>query len=94
MAADNAVKIGPRPVPQEPMVSVFFSTWICLKLFAYAQYIIVNLGMSNNFVTVDLANLQFPAVMRVDFIRVYQRSDSKNIGCDPPDFPTEAYIQQ
>jgi len=30
----------------------------------------------------------------VDYIRVYQRSDSKNTGCDPEDFPTQAYINQ
>lgn len=50
--------------------------------------------MSENFATVDLADLVFPNVLRVDYIRVYQRADSKNIGCDPPDFPTQAYINQ
>jgi len=32
--------------------------------------------------------------MKVDYIRVYQPSDQINIGCDPPDFPTAAYIEQ
>ena len=32
--------------------------------------------------------------MRIDYIRVYQRADHINIGCDPPDFPTAAYINQ
>lgn len=50
--------------------------------------------MSTNFGTVDLKHLPFPATMRIDYIRVYQRSDQKNIGCDPPDFPTQAYINQ
>jgi hypothetical protein len=30
--------------------------------------------------------------MSVDYIRVYQSSDAINIGCDPKDFPTAAYI--
>lgn len=56
------------------------------------QYIIVNLGMSTNFGVVDLEHLSFPAHMRVDYIRVYQPSHSRNIGCDPKDFPTAKYI--
>ncbi len=32
--------------------------------------------------------------MRIDWIRVYQPSDSINIGCDPTDFPTAAYIDE
>ena len=76
MAADPAVEIGSRPVPQEPM------------------YIIANLGMSRNFGYVDLEHLTFPTVMKVDYIRVYQDPDLKNIGCDPESFPTAAYINQ
>ncbi|EIN14050.1 beta-glucan synthesis-associated protein [Punctularia strigosozonata HHB-11173 SS5] len=76
MAADTAVEISARPVPQEPM------------------YIIANLGMSTNFGTVDLAHLTFPTTMKIDYIRVYQPQGSTNIGCDPPDFPTAAYIEQ
>jgi beta-glucan synthesis-associated protein KRE6 len=58
------------------------------------QYIIMNLGMSKNFGAVDEEHLQFPTTMYVDWIRVYQPSDQINIGCDPKDFPTQAYIQQ
>ena len=32
--------------------------------------------------------------MRVDYIRVYQPSNAINIGCNPKDFPTEAYINK
>ncbi|KAJ7099618.1 beta-glucan synthesis-associated protein [Mycena crocata] len=74
MAADTAVEISDRPVPQEPL------------------YIIANLGMSTNFGTVDFEHLTFPAVMRVDYVRVYQPKDAINIGCDPADFPTKDYI--
>ncbi|KAI0695135.1 beta-glucan synthesis-associated [Cytidiella melzeri] len=56
------------------------------------MYIIANLGMSENFGHVDLDHLTFPATMRIDYIRVYQDPDALNYGCDPKDFPTEAYI--
>ncbi|CAL1701248.1 unnamed protein product [Somion occarium] len=58
------------------------------------MYIIMNLGMSFNFGDVDLEHITFPTRMKVDYIRVYQPPDQKNIGCDPPDFPTAAYIDQ
>ncbi|KAH8113341.1 beta-glucan synthesis-associated [Phellopilus nigrolimitatus] len=56
------------------------------------MYIIMNFGMSFNFAQVDLADLPFPATMLIDYVRVYQKSGSKNIGCDPKDFPTADYI--
>lgn len=43
---------------------------------------------------VDVKHLPFPSTMRIDYVRVYQRSDQKNVGCDPKDFPTQAYINQ
>jgi beta-glucanase (GH16 family) len=56
------------------------------------MYIIANLGLSLGFGEVDFDNLVFPAVMKIDYIRVYQDPDALNIGCDPKDFPTAAYI--
>ncbi|KAF9060644.1 beta-glucan synthesis-associated [Rhodocollybia butyracea] len=58
------------------------------------MYLLANLGMSTNFGPVDLNHLNFPVHMTVDYIRVYQPEGSMNIGCDPPDFPTAAYINQ
>lgn len=58
------------------------------------MYIIMNLGMSTNFGKVDLEHLPFPVQMKVDWIRVYQDPDQINYGCDPSDFPTQAYINQ
>jgi len=58
------------------------------------MYIIANLGMSENFGTVDLVHLTFPAIMKIDYIRVYQPKNAINIGCDPKDFPTAAYINE
>ncbi|KAK7059126.1 hypothetical protein VNI00_001752 [Paramarasmius palmivorus] len=56
------------------------------------MYILANLGMSTNFGTVDLEHLVFPTSMLIDYVRVYQRKGETNIGCDPKDFPTQAYI--
>ncbi|KAJ4485953.1 beta-glucan synthesis-associated [Lentinula aciculospora] len=56
------------------------------------MYLISNLGMSTNFGNVDLEHLTFPTSMGIDWIRVYQPKDAINIGCDPKDFPTAAYI--
>lgn len=92
-AADDRVNISSRPIPQEPMVC----QEICRILMHILtrdrlQYIIMQFGMSTNFATVDLDNLPFPSTMLVDYVRVYQKKDSKNIGCDPADFPTANYI--
>ncbi|KAK0223687.1 glycoside hydrolase family 16 protein [Armillaria fumosa] len=56
------------------------------------MYILANLGMSTNFGDVDLDHLTFPAIMLIDWIRVYQDPDNINIGCDPEDYPTADYI--
>lgn len=37
--------------------------------------------------------LELPAVMSIDWIRVYQQVGAKNIGCDPRDAPTARYIE-
>ncbi|KAL4070806.1 glycoside hydrolase family 16 protein [Scleroderma citrinum] len=58
------------------------------------MYLIMNLAISNNFATVDFADLVFPTVMLVDWVRVYQPKNAINIGCDPKDFPTAAYINE
>ncbi|KIK70822.1 glycoside hydrolase family 16 protein [Collybiopsis luxurians FD-317 M1] len=58
------------------------------------MYILANLGMSTNFGPVDLDHLTFPTSMAIDWIRVYQPKNAINIGCDPPDFPTKAYIDE
>ncbi|KIK44112.1 glycoside hydrolase family 16 protein [Suillus luteus UH-Slu-Lm8-n1] len=57
------------------------------------MYIIANLGFSLNFGGIDFENLQFPATMLIDYVRVYQPSNAHNIGCDPPEFPTATYIE-
>jgi hypothetical protein len=36
----------------------------------------------------------FPAEMRVDYVRVYQREGQTNVGCSPADYPTQDYINR
>lgn len=48
--------------------------------------------MSRNFGEVDTDHLTFPTTLSLDYVRVYQYEDAINIGCDPPDFPTQQYI--
>lgn len=54
----------------------------------------MNLGISESFGAVQYDELTFPSTMRVDYVRVYQDPNAVNIGCDPPGFPTAAYIEQ
>lgn len=42
----------------------------------------------------EVINGDWPNIMLVDWVRVYQPSDEINIGCDPPDMPTAAYINK
>ncbi|KAJ3555502.1 hypothetical protein NP233_g12195 [Leucocoprinus birnbaumii] len=54
--------------------------------------IVLNLGISPNWQTIDLNSMIFPAEFLIDYVRVYQRKDQVNIGCDPKDYPTADYI--
>ncbi len=54
----------------------------------------MNLGMSPSFQQQDFKNMKFPAAMYIDYVRVYQREGTRNIGCDPKDYPTADYINK
>jgi len=56
--------------------------------------IVLNLGISAGWQTIDLTTMEFPAEMLIDYVRVYQRKGQTNIGCDPKNFPTADYIQR
>jgi beta-glucanase (GH16 family) len=56
--------------------------------------LVLNLGISNSWTYIDWANLIFPAVMRVDYVRWYQKKDEDPlVTCDPPGFETTKYIK-
>ncbi|THG94110.1 hypothetical protein EW026_g7294 [Hermanssonia centrifuga] len=54
--------------------------------------IVLNLAISSNWQAIDLSTMIFPAEMLVDYVRVYQRSGSQNVGCSPAGYPTADYI--
>ncbi|KAK2459278.1 hypothetical protein APHAL10511_008699 [Amanita phalloides] len=54
--------------------------------------IVLNLGMSANWQSIDLSTMMFPAELRFDYVRVYQRKGQTNIGCNPKNYPTTDYI--
>ncbi|GIZ37114.1 hypothetical protein CKM354_000057400 [Cercospora kikuchii] len=56
---------------------------------------ILNLGFSHSWVAIDQANLRFPTIMRVDYVRWYQNTDADSgheVTCDPKGYPTTEYI--
>ncbi|PWY97432.1 beta-glucan synthesis-associated [Testicularia cyperi] len=77
MPANPKMDISVRTISVEPMT------------------IIMNLGMSKSFQPVNFGagGVAFPAVMSVDYVRVYQLDgQSDRISCDPADHPTAQYI--
>ncbi|TRM60176.1 beta-glucan synthesis-associated [Schizophyllum amplum] len=59
------------------------------------MYLIINLGMSPSFQQADFKDMEFPAHLYVDYIRVYQRTGldtDETIGCSPSNRPTADYI--
>lgn len=58
------------------------------------MYLILNLAISHGFGAIDWDRITFPGTMQVDYIRIYQADDKKNVGCDPPDRPTSDYINR
>lgn len=61
----------------------------------FLKYLILNLGMSPGFQPADYKNLQFPAKMYIDYVRVYQRAGTKGaVTCNPSTRPTQDYINE
>jgi beta-glucanase (GH16 family) len=56
--------------------------------------VILNLGISNSWTWIDFDNLKFPTVMRVDYLRWYQKKGETMVTCDPPGFETTKYIKK
>jgi hypothetical protein len=54
---------------------------------------ILNLGISENWVAINWSAVEFPAIMRVDYVRIYQKPGEESITCDPPGFETTEYIK-
>ncbi|KAJ7877892.1 beta-glucan synthesis-associated protein-domain-containing protein [Mycena olivaceomarginata] len=90
VGADTATEIGARHVPVEPMT---FYTNIRHGR-PVARPVPSEVSGSLNFGFIDFDHLTFPAVMRVDWVRIYQDPDNVQVGCNPADYPTADYINQ
>ncbi|TVY93414.1 Beta-glucan synthesis-associated protein [Lachnellula willkommii] len=53
---------------------------------------VLNLGFSASWTQILLADLKFPTVMHVDYVRIYQKPGQNSTTCDPPGYPTTDYI--
>lgn len=57
--------------------------------------LVLNLGISQAWTWLDWERLSFPTVMRVDYVRWYQKKGPENlVTCDPPGFETTKYIKK
>ncbi|KAF8645123.1 hypothetical protein AX16_007952 [Volvariella volvacea WC 439] len=81
----TAASVGPDPVTQ-----------VSARLIPEEpMYVVLNLGMSPSFQRQDFRNLEFPARMYIDYVRIYQREDARDgVTCDPPSRPTSDYIER
>ncbi|KAG2494124.1 hypothetical protein HYH03_007762 [Edaphochlamys debaryana] len=55
------------------------------------SYINIALAMSDNFAPIH-PDVPLPSSMEIDYVRIWQQKEEVNIGCDTPDYPTQAYI--
>ncbi|KAI8941820.1 hypothetical protein NX059_003020 [Plenodomus lindquistii] len=55
---------------------------------------VLNLGISESWTWIDWEHLIFPAVMRIDYVRLYQKEGEEMVTCDPPGFETTEYIRK
>lgn len=54
--------------------------------------VIMNLGISESWTSIDFAALYFPTTMHIDYVRLYQREGDESVTCDPPGYETTEYI--
>ena len=54
---------------------------------------VLNLGISGAWGEILMADLVFPTVMHIDYVRIYQKAGQESITCDPPGYPTTEYIK-
>ncbi|KAK9249155.1 beta-glucan synthesis-associated [Lipomyces tetrasporus] len=54
--------------------------------------IILNLGLSNSWTYIDWPTIEFPRMMYIDYVRIYQLEGSEILTCDPEGYPTTEYI--
>lgn len=55
-------------------------------------YIVMNLAMSNGAWARVADDLEYPGVMSIDHVRIWQRPSAISVGCDAANFTTSQYI--
>lgn len=91
LSGDPSLNISSRLISEEPM-SIILNLAISGMFFFFflaqqADSIECRSYLSSveSFQKVDLASMTFPAELRVDYVRVWQRKGLENgVGCDPP----------
>lgn len=57
--------------------------------------LIMNMGMADNFAPQNKSIIDFmPAILRFDYVRIYQDPDDESVTCDPPGYGTTKYIEK
>lgn len=57
--------------------------------------LVMNMGMADNFAPQNHTIREFmPALLRFDYVRIYQDPDDESVTCDPPGYETTKYIEQ
>lgn len=96
--------VAQRLIPVEPM-SIVLNLGISrtFRFFFFLSPILRHLlthtntpffcSLTANWQTINTDSMMFPSEFLIDYVRVYQRKDQQNVGCNPPDFPTSDYIQ-
>ncbi|POY72512.1 hypothetical protein BMF94_4338 [Rhodotorula taiwanensis] len=94
MQPNSGTQIGQRLISVEPMYMIMnlggFHNAICAP--RPCASVAADRASSYAFQTPQWGKLQFPAHFRIDYVRVYQKSGQKNVGCDPKNYPTSDYI--
>lgn len=54
---------------------------------------VLNLGFSGSWSEILQADLKFPTVMHIDYVRLYQKPGETIMTCDPDGYPTTDYIK-
>lgn len=57
--------------------------------------LIMNMGMADNFAPQNKSIIDYmPAILRFDYVRIYQDPDDESVTCDPPGYETTKYIEK
>lgn len=56
--------------------------------------LIFNLGLSYSWSNIQWLTLDFPAILEIDYIRIYQPKGKTSVTCDPKNYPTSRYIEK